>query len=69
MKDAKKVLMVNCPSCKATTPWDSANPSRPFCSAQCKNQDFIAWANEENTIPGSPVYADMLSEDLLDKGM
>lgn len=69
MKDEKKGLTVNCPGCKATIVWDTANSHRPFCSDQCKNQDFVAWANEENTIPGSPVYDDILSEDLLNKGM
>ncbi|GAB3371880.1 DNA gyrase inhibitor YacG [Spongiibacter taiwanensis] len=53
-----------CPGCKTSIVWDSANPAKPFCSEKCKNQDFIAWANEDHAIPGSPVYEDILSSDL-----
>lgn len=56
--------IVPCPTCKAAQQWDSSNPFRPFCSEQCKNQDFVAWSNEEHHIPGQPDYEDMLSSDL-----
>lgn len=58
------VLKVKCPGCGEVQAWDSSNPYRPFCSEQCKNQDFVAWANEEHHIPGSSEYDDLLSEDL-----
>ncbi|HEY9032353.1 MAG TPA: DNA gyrase inhibitor YacG [Pseudomonadales bacterium] len=54
----------NCPGCGTALTWDKNNPHRPFCSEQCKNRDFIAWANEENRLPGSSVYDDILSNDL-----
>lgn len=64
MKETKQTE-INCPSCGAKTLWDAQrNPFRPFCSAQCKNQDFVSWANEEHSIPGSSQYDDVLSEDL-----
>jgi hypothetical protein len=27
-------------------PYSADNPSRPFCSARCRNADFGAWASE-----------------------
>ena len=55
-----------CPKCDTELTWDSKNPNRPFCSDTCKNADFIAWANEENALPGSPDYDEMFSKDLED---
>jgi endogenous inhibitor of DNA gyrase (YacG/DUF329 family) len=56
---------VACPTCKTKIEWTTKNPHRPFCSDQCRNKDFISWANEETVIPGNPVYDDLLSDDLL----
>jgi endogenous inhibitor of DNA gyrase (YacG/DUF329 family) len=56
---------VACPTCKTQIEWTTDNPHRPFCSDQCRNKDFIAWANEEAVIEGNPVYDDLLSDDLL----
>lgn len=53
-----------CPNCKTKLQWDSNSPHRPFCSEQCKNKDFIAWANEENKFPGTPEYDNFLSDEL-----
>ncbi|WP_349676106.1 DNA gyrase inhibitor YacG [Spongiibacter sp. UBA1325] len=58
--------IVPCPICGAKLKWDSGNPYRPFCSENCKNQDFVAWSNEEHHIPGQPDYEDILSGDLND---
>ncbi|MAY38434.1 MULTISPECIES: DNA gyrase inhibitor YacG [unclassified Spongiibacter] len=55
---------VACPNCGTAQQWDSRNPFRPFCSEQCKNRDFIAWSNEEHSIPGQADYEDILSGDL-----
>lgn len=60
----KKPLTVACPNCKTEKVWQSDNEFRPFCSDSCKNKDFIAWANEEQVIAGSPTYDDILSGDL-----
>lgn len=57
-------LQVTCPGCGAKVIWHRDNPNRPFCSARCKAEDFIAWANEEQVIAGSPEYDDLLSDDL-----
>jgi endogenous inhibitor of DNA gyrase (YacG/DUF329 family) len=45
-----KKLSITCPTCKKIIIWDSANDSRPFCSARCKLIDLGKWANDEHTI-------------------
>lgn len=61
-------VRVNCPTCQAPVVWSTDNPHRPFCSERCRNKDFVAWANEDNTIAGNSTYDDYLSEDLLKGG-
>lgn len=65
MSDAKAPLTVSCPCCNATVAWVKTNPNLPFCSERCRNQDFVAWANEENIMPGNSMYDDLLSDDLI----
>lgn len=47
-------VQVFCPKCKTEFVWDldnpASNPHRPFCSASCKNSDFLKWANGEYKI-------------------
>ncbi len=38
--------IVTCPACKGESIYGPENPSRPFCSQRCKNNDFGAWASE-----------------------
>jgi endogenous inhibitor of DNA gyrase (YacG/DUF329 family) len=38
--------IVRCPGCGGDSVYASTNPSRPFCSVRCKNNDFGAWASE-----------------------
>lgn len=57
-------LRVKCPGCGAKVTWHRDNANRPFCSERCKAEDFIAWANEEQVIAGSPECDDVLSSDL-----
>jgi endogenous inhibitor of DNA gyrase (YacG/DUF329 family) len=59
----KKPPVVACPNCGTELIWDSRNIFRPFCAARCKNNDLVAWANEDHTIPGQPLE-DVFSEDL-----
>ena len=59
-------IIIQCPGCKAEIAWDLSNPFRPFCSEQCRNKDFVAWADETHVVPGSPTYDDLLSGDLED---
>ena len=59
-----KPTYVDCPGCKAKVEWSTDNPNRPFCSEQCRNKDFIAWANEEKVLEGNSVYDEILSNDL-----
>lgn len=61
---SKKPIAVKCPSCGAEVEWSEASPDRPFCSARCKNKDFIGWANEQQRISGDTNYDDLLSGDL-----
>ncbi len=60
----QKTHFVACPSCSSKNEWTTDNPNRPFCSESCRNKDFVAWANEENVMPGNSVYDDFLSDDL-----
>lgn len=61
---AKKPMIVKCPGCGAEVEWSEANADRPFCSARCKNKDFIGWASEQQRISGDSNYDDLLSDDL-----
>lgn len=69
MSDAKssasKSTIIPCPRCGTEQVWDSKNPFRPFCSEQCKNKDFIAWANEDQVISGNSLFDDVMSEELI----
>jgi hypothetical protein len=60
----QQAITVPCPSCKKPTIYSKDNPSRPFCSKRCKDEDFIDWSNEERKIAGNSVYDDLLSGDL-----
>jgi|TARA_R100001132_G_C3182131_1_gene38136 endogenous inhibitor of DNA gyrase (YacG/DUF329 family) len=55
---------IKCPQCGEKSEWNPDNPYRPFCSEQCKNLDFIAWAHGERHIPGDSQVSDIFSEDL-----
>lgn len=57
-------MQYQCPNCKTTLAWSPDNVFRPFCSERCKNKDFIAWANEEHTLPGNSTFDDVFSNDL-----
>ncbi|GMG86658.1 DNA gyrase inhibitor YacG [Biformimicrobium ophioploci] len=60
----KKPAKVNCPICKKATEFSPENPHRPFCSERCKLIDLGDWASESHRIEGSPVFDDVMSEDL-----
>ncbi len=47
-------MQVTCPACSSESEYEN-NPYRPFCSAACKNQDFLSWADEGYRIPGRQV--------------
>lgn len=57
-------LNIKCPHCGEAAALTPDNPSRPFCSARCRNADFIDWANEEHKIEGNPNFDDFMSGDL-----
>lgn len=58
-------LNVTCPGCGTRVEWNDRFPFRPFCSARCKNADFIGWAREEHRIPSDEHSEDELfSEDM-----
>jgi uncharacterized protein len=61
--DKSQPLVVKCPSCKADVEWSERSEFRPFCSARCKNTDFIGWANEQHQLPGDVSIDDAMSED------
>jgi endogenous inhibitor of DNA gyrase (YacG/DUF329 family) len=53
-ESAVAVKLVKCPNCAGDSVYASSNPYRPFCSAYCKNSDFVAWANEDFRVPEKP---------------
>jgi endogenous inhibitor of DNA gyrase (YacG/DUF329 family) len=55
---SEKTIIVPCPRCRKSTRYDPKNPFRPFCSALCKNEDIIAWAQEDYRIAGKPASPD-----------
>lgn len=55
-KEKKSALrVVACPRCRKSTRYDSTNEFRPFCSAVCKNEDIIGWAQGDFRVAGEPV--------------
>lgn len=55
--------LMRCPRCRKTERYDTANPFRPFCSAVCKNEDIIGWAQGDFRVPGEVVDPDQLPSD------
>jgi uncharacterized protein len=54
MTKSQPTRVVRCPRCRKSVRYDAKNPNRPFCSADCKNRDTIAWADEAYSFPGGP---------------
>ena len=50
----KAARTIRCPGCGGASVYSADNPSRPFCSARCKNNDFGAWASEGYAVPADP---------------
>jgi uncharacterized protein len=48
----RKPPMVDCPTCRAATPYEPGNPWRPFCSERCREVDLGAWASERYRVGG-----------------
>ena len=55
---------VKCPACQIDVVWGKESPYRPFCSARCRDTDFMSWAHEEHILGGDSLYDDILSDDL-----
>lgn len=54
-KSATATRVIRCPKCRRSVRYDTTNPYRPFCSALCKNEDIIAWAEQSYAIAGPEV--------------
>lgn len=50
--------IVRCPTCGGDAVYALGNPSRPFCSPRCKNNDFGAWASEAYGVEAKPAEDD-----------
>jgi endogenous inhibitor of DNA gyrase (YacG/DUF329 family) len=44
--------LIACPRCRKSVRYDVRNPFRPFCSAVCKNEDIVSWAEASYRIAG-----------------
>lgn len=53
---------VRCPTCRQMALYAPSNPSRPFCSERCKNNDFGAWASEEFRVATQASTAELSQE-------
>jgi endogenous inhibitor of DNA gyrase (YacG/DUF329 family) len=42
--------IVACPKCGTPVEWVPESRYRPFCSARCKGNDFVAWATDSYRI-------------------
>ena len=58
----KKTHIVACPGCKKKFNYYDKK-SRPFCSDECRNLDFIDWTEGSRAIP----VEDQLSDEDLEK--
>ena len=50
--------LVPCPRCRKLNRFDSKNLFRPFCSAVCKDEDIISWAEERYRIASQAATED-----------
>ncbi len=64
MNSRCRTIKFDCPTCKKGIEYTDEYPFRPFCSERCKLIDLGEWAAEGHKIKGSPLYEDILSEDL-----
>ena len=60
--DSVILRLVRCPGCGGESVYAVLNPSRPFCSARCKNMDFGAWASESFRV-APPAATEVLDMD------
>ncbi len=60
--------VVACPKCRKSARYDATNEYRPFCSARCKNEDIVAWAQEEYRVPLKPSDDEEESASSADSG-
>jgi uncharacterized protein len=57
--------IVRCPGCGGEAVYAPSNPSRPFCSARCRNNDFGAWASEAYGVEANPREEDEPEPDAM----
>jgi endogenous inhibitor of DNA gyrase (YacG/DUF329 family) len=50
--------IVRCPTCGGDAVYAVGNPSRPFCSPRCRDNDFGAWASEAYGVAAPPPRED-----------
>lgn len=64
-----ETMVVPCPICQKSVPWNEQSTYRPFCSHRCQLIDLGEWAREERVIASKSVdivgeyEADMLTDD------
>ncbi|MBU2882505.1 DNA gyrase inhibitor YacG [Psychrosphaera sp. B3R10] len=56
--------VVKCPTCVKDVVWGPESEFRPFCCKRCQLIDLGEWANEEKSIPESPLASAMSEADL-----
>lgn len=43
--------IIRCPRCSKSARYDITNKFRPFCTARCKDEDIVDWAEQRYGIP------------------
>jgi endogenous inhibitor of DNA gyrase (YacG/DUF329 family) len=46
-------ILVSCPHCGKSVPWNDESAYKPFCSERCKLIDLGDWLLEKHVIPGA----------------
>ena len=59
----KKEIIVSCPTCKKKLLYNPESSYRPFCSPACKDDDLIAWSDQEFKIKGQEMSDEDLQEE------
>ena len=58
---------VRCPNCKELSLYSPENPHRPFCSARCRGDDLVRWADGDYRIPVQSMENEIDLESALDQ--
>ncbi len=56
-------IIVQCPQCRQSVPWQADQLWKPFCSERCKLIDLGDWASENHRIPDNSSQINQIDID------